>query len=620
MLKQIVAGTTIAAVGIGAGFAGGAVYKDKTIDVTQTNEYKHVVEDNQELNTKLDATQITLSGLAKQRDSLEETKVQLETRLETAQLNLNNKTIELEAKQSELKLADEQITALNLQITTLETNAQADANQITFLQEQVATLTAKKMELENQIGELNTLITNLNTQVFEKQTKIDDLDAKINELGNRINDLAKNAKLDVSALNAAITNRIVINNTTLVTANKDGANNIYAYNSKTGNWHKVMENASISVGATTFPKEYCNYLTIQTNGVLNLYSFKDFQLKQLTFTSSTSGDARYCTEYNGLIYVTMPSSNSQTTLYSINPVNDIIAQITSYKNPSVIPYALKANNYLVLPYQGSSYNDIGLKSVNLDTNDVAILISPETYLKFSDKVINNKVLLTRAAGIYEVDITTRDISEVLLYADSEERFCTLMANANSSNKAAYIYSVNNNDYYIWSNQSRILFNSSTKSITYLGDNYCYLGAMSGKAFFTYSQGNEAYITSYDEQGNIQTSSNLSSTYDGSKVFYNYPYADDLRLLLYDDKIFIPIKDSDNNDSAYIVYDSITNASAHLIYSSNIPNNIGWESGKRRIVKSAKVVEGKVIIEETTGDVFEYDKTTNSLKQTLVAIS
>ena len=103
MLKQILAGVAIGAVGIGAGFAGGAVYKDKTIDVTQRDEYKQVVNDNNDLNTKLDATKLALANLTTQRDSLEATKKQLETQLAAAQKQLSDKTAELETKQSELE-------------------------------------------------------------------------------------------------------------------------------------------------------------------------------------------------------------------------------------------------------------------------------------------------------------------------------------------------------------------------------------------------------------------------------------------------------------------------------------------------------------------------------------
>lgn len=285
MLKQIVAGTTIAAVGIGAGFAGGAVYKDKTIDVTQTNEYKHVVEDNQELNTKLDATQITLSGLAKQRDSLEETKVQLETRLETAQLNLNNKTIELEAKQSELKLADEQITALNLQITTLETNAQADANQITFLQEQVANLTTSKQSLETDISNLQKNIEEYAQQVSALQTSISNKDNELNELNektkNLLNFINKNNFVTINT--SGEFSVIQLGNKIFYTTGSSGSSmNVYVYDLTTNALKSLIEDIKniarvtyvtpqlkskterLSSGIVYNEFNNCTYLSIQT--------------------------------------------------------------------------------------------------------------------------------------------------------------------------------------------------------------------------------------------------------------------------------------------------------------------------------------------------------------------
>ncbi len=189
MLKQILAGITIGAIGIGAGFAGGAVYKDKTIDVTQKDEYKQVVNDKNDLNTKLDATKLALANLTTQRDSLEATKKQLEGQLATAQKQLNDKTAELESKHAELESADERIKVLNAQIATLETDAEANAEQITALQGQVTSLTNAKTSLESDISNLQTDIEECNLQINNLQSSISDKNSELTELNAKINKL-----------------------------------------------------------------------------------------------------------------------------------------------------------------------------------------------------------------------------------------------------------------------------------------------------------------------------------------------------------------------------------------------------------------------------------------------
>mgnify|MGYP002521293800 FL=1 len=193
MLKQILAGVAIGAVGIGAGFAGGAVYKDKTIDVTQRDEYKQVVNDNNDLNTKLDATKLALANLTTQRGSLEATKKQLETQLAAAQKQLSDKTAELETKQSELETADEQIRVLNARIATLETDAEANAAQITALQGQVTTLIDTKTSLEADIADLQNEVSGCTLQINNLQDSISSKDSELQALNDKINKLYKGA-------------------------------------------------------------------------------------------------------------------------------------------------------------------------------------------------------------------------------------------------------------------------------------------------------------------------------------------------------------------------------------------------------------------------------------------
>lgn len=615
MLKQILTALTIGAIGVGTGFVGGAVYKDKTIDVTQKDEYKQVVDDNNDLSTKLDTTKLALKNLTTQRDNLEATKKQLEAQLTTAQKQLSDKTAELETKQAGLESADEQIRALNTQISTLKTDAEANAEQITELQGQITTLTDTKTSLEKDIEDLNRQIKALNADIEDNASEIENLTTDISALKNRIFKLAYTAKLDVSELNCEIKNYVTLEQSILVTSIEYNSYNIYSYNLGTGEWAKILENAAISA-ETDVPKGYRHYVTIEKNGIRNLYSFKDFQLKQLTYTSASSGYAQYRTMYNGRLIITMPSSNTETVLYSVDPDSDTATSITSYKTRSVNPNVLSANNYLVVAYQGTTYKHTGLKLVDLDTNSETNLLSPESDIAFSNDIMDNKILLTRSNGIYEFNIQTQEINEILLYANSDEQFCTKMAS--TSNKAAHIYSVSPNNYYIWCEGGRVLFDAATKKITYLGNNYCYLGTMSGKAYFTYTDNDKAHIAFYDEQENVTTSNGMSN--NGGSIIYDFPYMDDTnRMLLYNNKVFAILKNNNGDDCALMVYDSTTNTNTYLSANWAIDNAAGWYINKKRIVNSIKLVDDIVVIQKATGDEFMYDESTNSLKQVIINI-
>ncbi len=186
MLKQILAGITIGAVGIGAGFAGGAVYKDKTIDVTQKDEYKQMQNQNASLSEKLDATKTKLAT------SLSE-KQELETQVADYQQELANLKVKLTNCENNISVLQESKTVIETEIEELTTNGTTNATAI-------ENANAKLQEIENKLNteimerKLTTSqISSIQVQISEVKTKIKTIETTIATLQSNINDI--NAKL-----------------------------------------------------------------------------------------------------------------------------------------------------------------------------------------------------------------------------------------------------------------------------------------------------------------------------------------------------------------------------------------------------------------------------------------
>jgi peptidoglycan hydrolase CwlO-like protein len=192
MLKQILTALTIGAVGVSSGFVGGAIYKDKTIDVTQKDEYKQIQTQNVGLTEKLDATKTKLATTLSEKQELETqvaTYKQELAEFETKLANCEKNILILQESKTAIETEIEELTTTANANTTAVENANAKLQEIeNKLNAEIAqreALTNNITATENALSELKTKIETIETTISTLQTSINDINTKLANVAHK---------------------------------------------------------------------------------------------------------------------------------------------------------------------------------------------------------------------------------------------------------------------------------------------------------------------------------------------------------------------------------------------------------------------------------------------------
>ena len=520
-LKNILIGSSVAVVTAGAGFVGGAVYKDKTIDVTQTDEYKTVLDENTELNNQLDENKIALASALNSKTQLTEQVTELNSNITTLNNELTLKTETITTLQNDVNNKNEQIESLQADITTITTqvnelqadvsekqsqiaelqaDAEANATQIAELQADVQTKSENIVALNNELSVKSETITTLQDDVQIKSETIttltneaetltqeidnlqNQLDAKnqeIESLNYKINTLTQSivsVETDLSKIDGItytdICNIKTVDNKLLIPS----VNGLYEYNILTNECICLSEEISSAFGYVNLiniaNKYYISYKINASQAYISEYDSATGTLHKIDFAFSNIPVFIYSSDNIAYFNVSLSTIGY---IYALDSNANSISLIGS--NTAI--YLSSTSDYMgvgsTLFVRGSSGTYPGLYCIT--PTGVTKLLS-HYYFSFAG-ILDNKLIISAKEGIYAYDINSKQLNTLLSYdtAYSEAPTMTYLGNnkflritkASADGTTGAIYDVDNNDFQ----EIEVTSNFVKSTKFYEDDNYIY---------------------------------------------------------------------------------------------------------------------------------------------------